>query len=81
MERTIGHKWTAPLCGASLCDGCGVRFPNDELRRNADGFLNCRDCGRGRTRTELDEERADAAQDIDQRELDEEQGRFDRGDV
>lgn len=81
MERTIGHKWTAPLCGSGLCDGCDVRFPMNELRRNADGFLNCRDCGRGRSRTELDEERMAAADDIDQRELDEEQARFDAGDT
>jgi len=79
MERTIGHKWTASLCGAGLCDDCGVRFPLDQLRRNADGFLNCRDCSVGRTRTELDEERAEAAYDVDQRELDEEQARFDLG--
>ena len=53
----------------------------DELRRNADGFLMCRDCGEGRCRTELDQARMDAASDVDTRELQEEQARFDIGDT
>jgi hypothetical protein len=81
MERTIGYHWHSSLCGAGLCDICGARFPMDELHRNADGFMTCRPCSPGRTRTELDEERVAAAQEIDQRELDEEQARFDAGDT
>lgn len=79
MERTIGYHWSGPYCGSALCDGCDVRFPKVELNQNADGFWNCETCGRGRTRTELDQERMDAASEIDERELAEEQARFDAG--
>jgi hypothetical protein len=79
VERTIGHRWDAPLVGAGLCDDCGARFSMDRLSRNADGFLMCRDCNTGRCRTELDQERMEAAADIDERELQEEQARFDHG--
>lgn len=80
MERTIGHKWGQSYFGAAICDDCGARFPKELLRRNSDGFLMCRDCSPGRTRTELDDERANAVNDINQRNLDEEPGAFDAGD-
>ena len=79
MRRTIGHHWHASLCGAGLCADCGARFPMDELRKNAEGHFMCDDCGEGRTALEQAMDSAEAAQNVDQRELDVEMAQFDQG--
>ena len=51
----------------------------DELRKNAEGHFMCDDCGEGRTALEQAMDSAEAAQNVDQRELDVEMAQFDQG--
>lgn len=84
--RTIGKRWSGPLTGAGLCDICGARYPMHKLVKNADGFWACTGPGtlndaEGLTRTELNELETEAAEGLEDIELEREAASFDRGDT
>lgn len=84
--RTIGKKVFGPLTGTGLCDICGARYPMHKLAKNGDGFWACTGPGtlndmEGRTRTELAELETEAAEGIDDIELERESAQFDLGDT